>query len=90
MAKGTTASKPKTPAKAPKARIRMAMPRPRGEFGFTVPEAGRMIGLSTGSAYKAARNGEIPTVRIGSLLVVPKASWLRKLGLEVVDESPAA
>jgi hypothetical protein len=89
MAKGPAAAA-KKPAKAPQARIRMAMPRPRGEFGFTVPEAGRMIGLSTGSAYKAARNGEIPTVRIGSLLVVPKAAWLRKLGLEVVDENPAA
>lgn len=90
MAKGPAVGKPKNPAKAPRARMRTGMPRPRGEFGFTVPEAGRMIGLSTGSSYKAARNGEIPTVRIGSLLVVPRAAWLRKLGVETVEETTAA
>jgi hypothetical protein len=87
MHKGTVTGKAKGP---PTARLRNPMPRPRGEFGFSVPEAGKMIGLSIGSAYKAARAGEIPTVRIGSLLVVPRAAWLKKLGIEAVEENSAA
>jgi hypothetical protein len=87
MARGPAANKPKKPAKATKARTRMALPRPRGVLGFTVPEAGKMVGLSVGSAYKAAHAGEIPTVKIGALLIVPRAAWLRKLGVEDPDQT---
>jgi hypothetical protein len=66
------------------------MPRPRGEFGLTVPEAGGMVGLSINSSYAAAKKGDIPTVRIGSLLIVPKAVWLRKLGIDDADDSAGA
>ena len=39
---------------------------------LSVPEAGRRyFGLSRGSSYAAAANGEIPTIRIGRLLRVP-------------------
>jgi excisionase family DNA binding protein len=39
---------------------------------ISVPEAGkRYFGLSRGSSYAAAANGEIPTIRIGRLLRVP-------------------
>ncbi len=61
------------------------MPRSRGKFGFSVPEAGAMIGLSVNSSYAAARAGEIPVVRVGGLLIVPRAAWLRKLGIEATD-----
>jgi excisionase family DNA binding protein len=45
----------------------------------TVPEAGRRLGLSRGSAYEAAKRGEIPTIRIGRLLKVPIAAFERLL-----------
>jgi hypothetical protein len=67
--------------------LRAKLPRPRGEFGFTVPEAGAMIGLSINSAYAAAKRGDIPTVKVGSLLIVPKALWLKKLGIESGDSA---
>ena len=38
---------------------------------YTVQEAGALLGLSRGSAYEAARRGELPTLRIGRRLVVP-------------------
>lgn len=63
-------------------RERSRMPRSRGEYGFSVPEAGAMFGLSVNASYAAAKRGDIPTVQIGGLLIVPKAVWLRKLGLE--------
>jgi excisionase family DNA binding protein len=41
-------------------------------FTISVPEAGkRYFGLSRGSSYAAAANGEIPTIKIGRLLRVP-------------------
>ena len=43
----------------------------------SVPEAGKMLGLGRCSAYQAAANGEIPTIRIGRLLRVPIAALER-------------
>ena len=43
-------------------------------LAYTVPQAGRLLGLCRNSAYEAARRGEIPTLRIGRRLVVPKAA----------------
>jgi hypothetical protein len=47
---------------------------------ITVPEAGRRyFGLSRASAYAAAANGQIPTIRIGRLLRVPIVALERML-----------
>jgi hypothetical protein len=56
--------------------------RPRGTYGFSIPEAGAMVGLGRNAAYQAARAGEIPTIRIGGISIVPAAVWLKKLGVE--------
>jgi hypothetical protein len=64
------------------ARKKDRMPRPRGELGLSVPEAGAMVGLSINASYAAAKLGEIPTVKVGHLLIVPRAIWLRKLGVK--------
>jgi excisionase family DNA binding protein len=46
----------------------------------TVEEAGRELGISRNGAYEAVRRGEIPTIKIGRRLLVPRA-WLdRTLG----------
>jgi hypothetical protein len=44
----------------------------------TIETTGKLFGLSRAAAYAAARAGEIPTIRFGRRLVVPKAA-LRKL-----------
>jgi excisionase family DNA binding protein len=36
--------------------------------------AARELGLSRNAAYEAARRGEIPTIRIGRRLLVPRAA----------------
>jgi excisionase family DNA binding protein len=46
---------------------------------FTVPEAGAKLRLSRNAAYAAAARGEIPAIRIGGLLRVPKAALARML-----------
>ena len=45
---------------------------------LTIPEAAVLLGLSRNSAYEAARRGEIPVIRIGDRLLVPKVA-LQKL-----------
>ncbi|GAB9242089.1 hypothetical protein [Bradyrhizobium diazoefficiens] len=50
-----------------------------GVLTLEVPEAGAMVGLSRNASYEAAARGEIPTLRFGRLLKVPRAAWLRKL-----------
>jgi excisionase family DNA binding protein len=44
-----------------------------------VPEAGRMLGLSRNAAYEAARRGDLPTIRIGKLIRVPKLAFQQML-----------
>jgi hypothetical protein len=53
---------------------------------ISVPEAGRRyFGLSRGSSYAAAANGQIPTIRIGRILRVPVIALERML--EIAGES---
>lgn len=54
---------------------------------LSVEEAARALGLGRNSAYQAVRRGEIPVIRIGRRLVVPKAALERLLAGERV---PAA
>ena len=52
----------------------------RDRSTVTVEEAAPIIGVSRGSAYAAARSGEIPTVRVGRRMVVPVVALRRLLG----------
>jgi hypothetical protein len=54
--------------------------RPRGPYGLSVPEAGAMIGLGRSASYEAAKKGEIPTLEMGSLKIVPRLPWLKQIG----------
>lgn len=47
---------------------------------MTVEEAAVRLGVSRASAYQAAREGSIPTLKIGRRLVVPRAALARLLG----------
>jgi hypothetical protein len=42
---------------------------------YTVLEAGRKAGLGRVASYAAARSGEMPVIRFGRQLRVPKARW---------------
>jgi excisionase family DNA binding protein len=46
---------------------------------YEVPEAGAMLGLTRNASYDAAKRGDIPTLRFGKLLRVPKAAFHRML-----------
>jgi len=52
---------------------------PSERLVYTVPEAGRLLGLSRNGSYEAAKRGEIPTIKVGRLLLVPKVAFHRML-----------
>lgn len=53
---------------------------------LTVSEAAKLLRISRASAYQAARTGELPTIRIGRRLLIPRAALER---LVKVLEAPA-
>lgn len=53
---------------------------------LTVEEAARYLGIGRSAAYAAARSGELPTVRIGRRLLVPRHALERMLA----GDRPAA
>lgn len=42
---------------------------------YTVAEAAAMLGIGINTAYEALKRGEIPSVRLGRRLLVPKAAF---------------
>lgn len=46
---------------------------------YSVPEAGRILGLGKNASYEAARRGEIPVLRFGRKLRVPRKALERLL-----------
>jgi excisionase family DNA binding protein len=46
---------------------------------MTVEEAARALGINRNSAYQAVRDGELPAIRIGRRLLVPKAAFNKLL-----------
>src|SRR6266446_37381 len=62
-------------------RMRATMRRKRSADRLTyyVEEAGIKLGIGRTQAYDAAKNGELPTIRIEKRLLVPKAALDRML-----------
>jgi excisionase family DNA binding protein len=57
-----------------------------GPLTVTVEQAGRLLGISRGAAYRAAACGQIPTIRLGRRLLVPTARLHQLLGITVTDD----
>lgn len=46
---------------------------------YTIEETAKVLGLGRTSAYEAVRRGEIPVLRVGRRLLVPRAALERLL-----------
>jgi excisionase family DNA binding protein len=55
------------------------MPEAEAPCTYSVPEAGRLLGLSRNAAYDAARRHEIPCLRFGRKLRVPRVALEKML-----------
>ncbi len=46
---------------------------------YSVEEVAKMLGIARGKAYEHVRNGDIPSIRMGRRLLIPRArfhAWL--------------
>ncbi len=46
---------------------------------LNVPEAGELLGISRAQAYLMAKTGQIPTIKLGRRVVVPKSALEKML-----------
>ncbi len=51
---------------------------------LTIPQAAQLLGLSVSKAYEAARSGELPTVRVGTRVLISRRR------LEELIDGPAS
>ena len=71
-------------SEARKSKSQKAKPKPRnrGPYGLSIPEARKMIGLGKNASYDAAKAGEIPVLIFGGQKIVPRGTWLKKIGAD--------
>jgi excisionase family DNA binding protein len=50
---------------------------------LTIDEAAGVLRISRQSAYEAARRGEIPTIRLGRRILVPRRALEKLIGAEI-------
>jgi excisionase family DNA binding protein len=41
---------------------------------YTVSEVAKILGIGRNTAYEICRNGDIPTIRLGGRILVPRAA----------------
>jgi len=51
-----------------------------GLWSTDQPNAAGFLGIAKGTVYQAARNGDLPTIRVGHLWKVPTAALLAMAG----------
>jgi len=56
--------------------------RLRSEPTISIPDYARLLGVSRASGYTYAREGQIPTIKVGRRVRIPSAIVLRQLGLD--------
>ena len=54
---------------------------------ISVPQAAALLGVSRGAVYKAARSGELPSIRLGRRVLVPRAALDRLIPAPTTQEN---
>lgn len=57
---------------------------------LTIPEVAQILGIGRNSAFAAASRGELPTIRLGRRILVPRAALERLLEAHNRTITPAA
>jgi len=57
-------------------------PKSLTRLTYTVPETANLLGIGRNQAYEAVRTKQLPSIRIGNRLLVPRAALDRLLAGE--------
>lgn len=49
---------------------------------YPIKEAAKLLGIGINQAYQAAAKGDIPSIRVGGRVLVPRTALNRLLGLD--------
>ena len=55
---------------------------------YSVAEAAEALGVAKSSAYEAVRRGDIPSIRFGGRILIPKVAIAELLGIKWIEPSP--
>jgi excisionase family DNA binding protein len=55
------------------------MPRAEQPLTYTVEEAAKLLRIGRNQGYDAAKSGELPTIKFGKRILVPRAALEQKL-----------
>jgi excisionase family DNA binding protein len=61
------------------------------KLGLSVTEAAKLLGVGRSATYEAVRTGQIPSIRIGRRIIIPRAAllnMLKKAGVEKAGGVP--
>ena len=53
---------------------------------YSVDEVAALLGIGRNGAYESVRSGQIPSIRIGKRILVPKAAFDRMLARDVAGD----
>ena len=62
------------------------LPDPHETPTLRVREAAEVLGVSRATVYEAVRTGQLPNIRLGTLVLVPTAALLRMLSVEPTED----
>ena len=57
---------------------------------LTVKEVAEVLGIGRGLAYRMAQGGELPTLRLGRRLLIPRPALNRLLGAQTTETKELA
>jgi excisionase family DNA binding protein len=60
-------------------RPRKRRPASEDVLTYSVPQAGALLGLGRNASYEAAARGDLPVIRIGGRILVPRVALMRLL-----------
>lgn len=61
---------------------------PTERLTYSIEETAKLLGISKNSCYLAVKTGQVPSLKIGSRILIPKAALEKMLAAANTDERP--
>jgi excisionase family DNA binding protein len=73
-------------AKSTSSKANLIRKFPKRRLALTVPETAVLLGVDRASVYDGVISGQIPSIRIGQEIVIPKAALVKLLSISLKDD----